>query len=122
MTPSEFKAIFPEFAAVEDADIQVQLDKSDEYFNVCLWGGWLSEGISNLVAHWLTLAAYRKKLADAGGNGMASTGLSKKVGDLQITNSEALLLAKQNNPFMATTYGQEYYRLMKLVGSGMKAV
>lgn len=122
MTPSEFKVIYPEFASVPDAEVQAQLDKSDEYFNVCLWGGWLSEGISNLVAHWLTLAEYRKKLAAAGGNGMASAGLSKKVGDLSITNSEALLLSRQSNPYMSTTYGQEYWRLAKVVGSGMKAV
>jgi hypothetical protein len=123
MTPAEFKAIFtPTFDAVSDSVVQTQLTLAVEWFDVCVWGGWYAEGLSNYVAHKLTMNAVAAAAPGGVAGGLDNTSLRKKVGDLDIMKSEQAMLKNMSNPFYRTIYGQEYLRLTRIVGSGMRAV
>lgn len=121
MTPSEFKIRFAEFAAEEDTRIELFIGVADPFFDADRWGGLYAEGVANFVAGKLAAANAAALLAD--GSGDTNSGIiSKKVGDIQIGYSEAVLLAKMKDPFLGTTYGAEYMRLARLVGIGAVAV
>lgn len=120
MTPAEFKTRFPEFASETDARVQILLDDAAPAFEVDRWDTYYSAGVSNYVAHKLAVANAQAAGGTAGL--LADDKTMKKVGDLQVQRSEAALLRKMDDPFMTTTYGQEYRRLMKLVGAGISAV
>lgn len=112
MTPTEFKAIFPAFASESDERIQVQLNLADPSFDVARWGGFYTLGLANYVAHQLTVGSVVS-------NGSRQEGvISKKVGEVQVTKSEAILLKQMSNPFNRTHYGQEYLALSRRVGMG----
>lgn len=118
MTPSEFKALFPEFKNQPDAVVQAQLTRADNYISENIWAEWYSEGVGFFVAHQLAISCQRAstKGSDSG------DATSKSVGDVSVTKSGEMQKAKMENPFLRTTYGQEYYRLARLVGIGAVAV
>ena len=120
MTPTEFKTRFPEFTSETDARVQLFITDADPFFDVERWDTLYSVGVANYVAHKLAVANAQAS-AEANGS-LADTNVNKKVGDLQIQKSEAALLKKMDDPFMATIYGQEYRRLQRLVGMGALSV
>lgn len=120
MTPSEFKARFPEFASESDARVQLFITDADPMFDVARWDSFYSLGVANYCAHFLTVANAQAAAGAAGR--MLDTSTQKKVGDLSVSKSEAALLAKLKDPFMATPYGIEYRRLARIVGLGALAV
>jgi hypothetical protein len=120
MTPAEFKARFPEFASETDARVQLFISDADSMFDVERWDTFYSVGVANYVAHQLAVANAQAATGAAGK--LLDTKLSKKVGDLAVTNSELALTARMKDPFMATPYGVEYRRLCRLVGLGALAV
>lgn len=113
MTPAEFKAVFPEFTSTSDEAVQLRIDMSEPYFNAARWGSFLSEGVSNFVAHQLALSAQNQATG-----GISSDTTKKKVGDVEVMSSELMLQRKAENPFLRTIYGQRYLYLLKLVGLG----
>ena len=120
MTPSEFKTRFPEFSTETDARVQLFITDADPMFDVARWDSLYSLGVANYVAHFLTVANAQAAAGAAGK--MLDTKLSKKVGDLAVTNSEIALSARMKDPFMATPYGIEYRRLARIVGMGALSV
>lgn len=117
MTPAEFAAIFPEFSDIPMESVQKQIDMAQPYFNAARWGSFLSEGMGNLIAHQLALSAQ-----NSSSNGLSSDATKKRVGDVEVMNSDAMLLKKAENPYMRTLYGQRYLYLMKLIGAGVIVV
>lgn len=120
MTPTEFKTRFPEFTSETDTRVQLFITDADPFFDVERWDTLYSVGVANYVAHKLAVA--NAQTSGGTGGALADTSVNKKVGDLQIQKSEAALLKKMDDPFMATTYGQEYRRLQRLVGMGALSV
>jgi hypothetical protein len=132
MTPVEFKTRFPEFTSELDARIQLFIDDSVPAFDVCRWGEWYSIGVANYVAHNLAIAN-SIALGDAssgfaGGSAIANSQswTTKKVGDVSVTRGEASGAgdgkSQKDSPFFKTIYGQEYLRLLRMVGIGAVAV
>lgn len=118
MTPAEFKLQFPEFSSETDARVQLYIDQSAPFFDQDRWGEFYQLGVSNFVAHNLALANYQAKKQNA----HTSDTVSKKVGDVQIGKDSALLNLQAKDPFMRTTYGQQYRYYQRLAGSGALAL
>lgn len=121
MTPSMFKALFPEFASDSDATVQAFIDLSAPYFNAERWGDFLNEGIACFIAHRMALAA--QTVSDTSHKGSASLPLvRRKVGDVEAQMSESVLLKSVDNPYLSTSYGRRYWQLVQLIGTGMMVV
>lgn len=109
MTPSEFKAIYTQFAANADADIQRQLDLFG-----CLYGdeyGCAQEHLEGLfVAHQLTVFT-------SAGSGPVQTVGNRSVGDVSVGYLQSSGAASAGD-FASTKYGLEFSRLIGMYGAG----
>jgi hypothetical protein len=108
--------MFPEFQVTTDAVIQFWIDKSVPFFNAERWDDLLDQGVGNWVAHSITLTK-----ANAGQQ-ITDDAIMKKVGDIQKSRDASLMLKQADNPYMRTTYGQQYLYYMRYVGAGGTAV
>ena len=118
MTPAEFLAD-PDFSAfvTEDPDtIAKWMVKAAPFFDVSRWGAFYSEGLGNWVAHRIIMSNLRAtrptNQLDAGDTA------SKSVGSVSKSYDSLLINAQAKDPYMRTSYGQEYCRLRRLVGMG----
>lgn len=123
-TVSDFKTRFPQFATVPDATVQAILDEAIPQVG----DTWLERdrtpGVLHLTAH---LMASQGIGVAAPGGGSAVTGAVKrrKVGDVEVEfagtpgSAGATGLAAY---YMSTTYGAEFYRLMRKNFSGIAVV
>lgn len=109
MTPADFLLRFPEFKDQDSGRIGLFIVEAIPQFSEPDWGSNYAQGIGLLVAHNLTIADQN---ARGGGAGVVT--ISRRVGDISSTISEAALLNTMTDPMMRTTYGQEYRRLQKL--------
>lgn len=117
MTPSEFKAVFPdgEFNALDNSYIQKFLDKAVPYFNVTRWGAHYSEGLANFVAHRIVVSKAQAALALQVDSGNVTEEHVAAVGHSMDGN---LLNKQAEDPFLTTNYGREYAARRDLVGIG----
>lgn len=119
MTPTEFKARFPEFDSVDDSRIQVFIDDAELELDEGVWGTWYEKGLAYLTAHFLTIA----NQTAAGASG--STGgpvASRSVGDVSISFARGASTGATEDYFNSTSYGQEYFRMVNIVGVRALAV
>jgi hypothetical protein len=99
----------PQFSAVGDDDIQRWLNSSVPYFNTGVWGSFLTDGLANWVAHKLLVEGTAAGLPSLPVVGSLAT--QKRVGTESVSYSEKMLLEVARNPYKATSFGREYYRL-----------
>ena len=117
MTPAEFRLKFPEFDSVVTDRLQSVVDQALPHLDVERWGGFYAEGLSNLVAHYLAMAA--KNHARTLNNDPEDDAIVKKAGDTEIKWSEKVaVLQITKSTLMATPYGQQYMTLRKMIGLG----
>lgn len=116
MTPSEFKALFPQFTAETDARVQIFIDLAEPYFAVTRWGDFYSEGIANWVAHSIVVANAEATASTSVID--ADDATSETFGRISTTRSPELAKMTAENPYLRTTYGKRYAYLRKLVGMG----
>ena len=118
MTPSEFLSDpdFSAFSAEEPDTIAKWMVKAAPFFDVARWGAFYSEGLGNWVAHRIVLSNQRATMptnrADSGNM------ISKTVGPVSASYDSLLINAQAKDPYMRTSYGQEFCRLRRLVGMG----
>jgi hypothetical protein len=118
ITPAEFKLRFPEFDSVSDARIQIFIDDAELELDEDRWGDLYDKGLSYLTAHLLYIGEQT-----SGGQGEGGGPLSTKaVGDVSFSFGSYLTTDNKATVFNSTSYGQEYYRLMIMVGMGAVAV
>lgn len=121
MTPSTFKALFPEFASDSDTTVKTFIDLADPYFNATRWGDFLTEGMACFVAHRMAIAA--QSASDTAHTGATSLPMvRRKVGDVEAQTSEAILVKSIDNPYLSTSYGRRYWELVQMIGTGMVVV
>lgn len=121
MTPSEFKAQFPEFASESDARVLSFIDRAEPHFDLDRWADLHQDALAHFVAHSLTMAN-AQTAQSSGALELAHDVQSKKVGDVQLNKSTELLSRQADNPFFRTLYGQHYLYLRRLVGAGALAL
>lgn len=119
MTPAEFKARYSQFATEGDGRVQIFLDEAATEMDEVRWADHFARGHGLLTAHSLTLA---NQEATTPGAVVADLTTQKKVGDVSVSRSEAMLQAQADDPLMRTAYGQEFKRLRRTVGMGAWAV
>lgn len=110
MTPAEFKTAYPEFAAVDDAVIQRQLDN----FALLYQGdyGTLTDYLSGLyTAHQVTVFTSNTSAAPV------QTVTSRSVDGMSWSYGQSSAGSKAGD-FASTKYGLEFYRIMSQFGKG----
>lgn len=117
MTPAEFKLQFPELSTEVDARIEFMIAKAEPYFDVARWEDFYNDGLAYFVAHRLVLAA-AAVAAGAQAAATVSDHTSMSVGEVSIDKDGQAVRDQMADPFLRTTYGQEYRRLEKIVGAG----
>ena len=117
MTPSEFKARFPdgEFNSLTTEYIQKFLDMSAVHLNETRWGDFYSEGLACHVAHSIVMSKAQAAKALAVDAGDVA---EKHVGPVGQSRDGQLLGSQAKDPLMRTLYGQRYCYLRRLVGMG----
>ncbi len=120
ITPAEFQARFTEFVSVSDPRIQTFIDKALLNLDEGVWGNYFVEGQLYLTAHFLTLAEISAK-SSSGSAGLSPLA-SKSIGDVSYSFATGTVESGSETYFQATTYGQEYWRLCKIVGAGIVAI
>lgn len=122
MTPSEFRACFPDGdfsqaadATLTDAYIQKFLDAAAPMFNAPRWDTLYSEGLSRFVAHSIVMSRARaaRGLQVDGGNVT-----EKHVGPVGVSYNGELQVLMAKDTYMRTDYGQRYCELRDMVGLG----
>ncbi|HWI02388.1 MAG TPA: DUF4054 domain-containing protein [Acidimicrobiales bacterium] len=114
VTPESFRAAFPEFAdptKYPDALVARKITFAVKLTNAARWGDLHDEGVELYAAHELTLATRKP------GNvvGVVTAKKVDKVG----ANYDAGSVAEEGaGQWNATTYGQRYIRLARMVGAG----
>jgi hypothetical protein len=108
----EFQAQFPEFQNTSTQMIQNWILKATPFFDPLRWDDLLSLGVLYWVAHQIQLG-----LANAA-QPLTDDASSQKAGSVGYTRDSKLLNAESDNPYLRTTYGQQYLYYMRYVGVG----
>lgn len=124
ITPDDIRARYTEFASVTDypdATIQTWIDKAVGELSETEWSDQYNEGLLAFTAHYL---AWSTNTASQGG-GIGSIGpvASRSIGDVSVAFAGFGGDMSQLEAFwLATPYGQEYWRMVQLYGVGMLAI
>jgi hypothetical protein len=109
LTPTLFRARYPEFTAEVYPDLTVAsaISDAESETNSTQWGALYSRGAYALTAHLLTV----------NGPGASPIGgvKSRSIGDVSVTFSEG---ASALDELGSTRYGAEYVRLRNLISGG----
>jgi len=116
VTPADFMSAFPAFRDEQVPTIQRHLDAAAPFFDVDRWGAFYARGLGYFVAHSMVV----EKAAGESKNETTTKGdvVSEEVGGMVWSRSADMLKAASRDPFLRTTYGQEYRRIARLVGLG----
>lgn len=123
VTPTSFRAQFPEFGdviAYPDPQVQIWLDQMAQLCDVGRWGDLLDLGISLGTAHQLSLSKSRQNVAAFGGAPGAASGpvQSKGVDKVNISYDTGAVNEEGAGHWNLTSYGQQYIRLARQIGAG----
>lgn len=123
ITATLFKVDFCEFddiALYRDEDINFWIKYAGLLLNANRWGNLLDLGTELFVAHNLVLER-QAKLASANGAppGLATGIISaKSVDNVSISYDTNSAQEKDAGQWNLTTYGQRYWRMMRMFGAG----
>jgi hypothetical protein len=112
ITPASFKTLFPEFAAEDDARIQIFIDEAVTVLNESYWGTKYDYGLYYYTAHTLALAT----ITEDGSIGSMGLIGSKGVDGTSISYTNATPNSQSENYWASTSYGQKYLQLMDSLG------
>ncbi len=115
-TFAQFVALFPEFASLPSATFNAWLSNATPFFNQGRWADLLTLGVCYWIAHSITLANANSVQP------MTDDTSGQKAGDVSYQRDSKLVNAEADDPYMRTTYGQQYRYYMKQVGAGATAL
>ena len=123
MDAPTFRQDFPEFSnttTYPDTLINFWLNLAIARLNKNVWGQIYTQGLELLTAHYVSIAAQRRKVANVGGQPGGSTGpvSSKSVDKVSIAYDAALAGYEDAGQYNLTTYGTMFYDLVQVVGAG----
>lgn len=126
MTPAEFKVFYPEFVNESDTRIQLYLDEAVNTMDQCRWSNWYERGLGLYTAHQIAIANHNASIASgvagAGAVSGANDWTSKSVGDVSVGRDASIAAKQVENPWLRTTYGQQWVYYRNLAGVGAVAV
>ena len=123
VTPTTFRAAFPEFkdpTLYPDTEIQFWLDLSPNLLNANRWGALFNFGVQLFTAHNLSLQYSAVKAGQLGAqpgvvNGPQTAGSVDKV---SYSRNPGLVMDPKNGHWNLTTYGLRYLALVNMIGAG----
>jgi hypothetical protein len=124
LTPATFRAMFgPAFvdASLYSNDtIEYWLTDSYATMNASVWKSQLNKGAAFRAAHFIVLMQRAGQASTTGGIPGASGGIlsAKSVGPVSASYDTTSGLDPDGMSWNQTTYGQQYWRIAKLVGMG----
>lgn len=123
VTPTTFKARYTEFSTLSDATVQIYLSDAELELDEGRWGTLYDRGLAALAAHFLALAQ-QSAAAGTGGGGAVGPVTSKSIGDVSVSYgwSNSGSGSATSDYYNSTTYGQDYWRLVQIVGYDAVAV
>lgn len=122
-TPALMRQIFPEFIDVgiyPDQQIQFWLGVAENMLDPLRWYNMLEHGAYLFTAHHLTIAQ-RDKLAGVSGAALGSIQgaiASKTVDKVSVSYSNDIAMYQDAGFWNLTTYGLQYWNLVRMVGAG----
>ncbi len=123
MDKAQFRLDFPEFAntaTYPDSSLDFWAGVAEIQVVKNVWKTMYATGVKLYVAHEITLAAQNVRAASKGGAPGQSGGIanSKTVGSASIGFDSNTSTEKDAGWWNRTTYGMQFYRLMRLYGAG----
>lgn len=123
MTPTEFRALFPEFADTarySDAAVQFRLNIAVQLVNAERWGQMADQGVGWVAAHFLSLMVRAVKYNAFGKAPGQSSGVvsSKSVDGVSVSYDTQLTTLEGGGHWNATVYGVQYLQFARLFGAG----
>jgi len=123
MDAATFIQDFPEFSDSTTYPLRLintWLGVANLRLNPTVWGELLNIGLELFTAHYISIAAKRSREASVGGQPGASNGAvtSKSVDKVSIGYDAALVAYEKGGQWNLTTYGTQFYDLLKVVGAG----
>lgn len=121
ITATEFKARYTEFSTLEDARINVFIADAALELDAGRWGDLYDRGLAALAAHMLAL---NERAALGGVTGGAAEGpvTSRSIGDVSVSLGFVSAGNQTEQYYLSTAYGQDYWRLVQIVGYGALVV
>ena len=113
-----FRARFPEFTTQSDAICQAMIDESVLTLNESVWLDLWTAGVGYLSAHGVAIS---KKQAN-GDDLSALPARTLKAGSTMIGYDAIREGSFAQNFLASTTYGQQYLRLLEMIGIGVTTV
>lgn len=125
-TVETFREDFPEFGtspgtgAYTDARITFWLEIAALMLNLCRWGTLIDHGTELFVAHHLAMDNANQRAAAAGGSIGQTTGPlnNKSVDKVAAGYSTGEVTLENAGHWNMTTYGIQFFQLMRMMGAG----
>lgn len=126
MDITTFRSDFPEFGttpgagAYTDARITFWLSIASKLLTSDRWDDLLDHGTELFVAHHLTMDAANQRAAAAGGNIAQTQGplASKSIDKVAASYTTGAVTLENAGHWNLTTYGLQFYQLMRMIGCG----
>lgn len=120
MTPDQFRADFPEFANVSDAQINFWLTVLTAIGDPARWDELTNIGIELLTANQLAIALRDQKTGAAGGatGGVSGPVSSKSVDKVSVSYNTVGTQYADAAFWNLTSYGVRYLALARMFGAG----
>lgn len=117
-----FRTSFPEFASTvvyPTVMVEVWSALAAQMLDPCTWKGTWQLGVSLYTAHELVLAAQNIKANQVGGSPGQQGGIAsqKTVGSVTVQYDPQTSTNKDAGFWNLTTYGKQFYRLMRIFGT-----
>lgn len=118
-----FREDFPEFTddvKFPDARIEFWLSIAGIMLNATRWDTLLDHGTELFIAHHLTMDLANQRAADTGGNIGQTMGplASKSVDKVAASYTTGAVTLENAGHWNLTTYGLQFYQLLRMVGAG----
>ena len=119
---STLRAHFPEFANTTDypdAQVNFWLGVADKALDVNVWGDLLDMGAELYACHNIAIATKNQRTAAAGGIPGTVTGpqSSKAVDKVSSSHDTGAVIHAGAGHWNLTTYGIQFYNLVRIVGA-----
>ena len=123
MVIDTFRQSFPEFAdeaKYTDEMITFWSEMGTSFMNATRWGSLLTYGLYLFVAHQITLSAIDVAAADSGRTPGLTAGVisNKSVGGVSVSYDVNSTTLQDAGNYNMTKYGREFWKLMRIVGTG----
>ena len=123
MDVTQFRSDFPEFsdtAVYTTSQITFWAGLAEKMVVESVWQDMYETGVKLYVAHELVMAQQNSRTAQVGGIPGQGAGISasKTVGSVSVSSDQSTTTEQNAGWWNMTNYGKQFYRLMRLFGSG----